>query len=63
MQDYQEKYKTKLVTAEEAVSHINSGDRVAVGHACGEPQILTQAFARRAKELEDVETVHMIGMG
>lgn len=63
MQDYKEKYKTKFVSAEEAVRHIENGNRVAMGHACGEPQILTRAFAKRAKELNDVETVHMIGMG
>ena len=33
-------YETHLTTAEEAVTHIKSGDRVVVAHACGEPSDL-----------------------
>ena len=30
-------YQSRLTTADDAVTHIKSGDRVIVGHACGEP--------------------------
>lgn len=53
----------QYVTADEAVQKIKDGDRVAIGHACGEPQALTGAFARRLPQLRNVETVHMVGMG
>lgn len=52
-----------VITADEAVSHIKNGDRVVIGHACGEPRALTAALAARMHELQDVETVHMLGAG
>jgi len=55
--------KNKYITAREAVKKIKDGDRVAIGHACGEPQALTREFAKYARQLKNVETVHMIGMG
>lgn len=56
-------YKEKLVTADEAVQHINSGDRLVFAFACGEPQTLVEALMKRGKELENVEIDHMIAMG
>lgn len=53
----------RTMTAEEAVSHIQNGDRVLIAHACGEPQALTRALEARIPKLQDVETVHMVGMG
>ena len=55
--------KNKYITAREAVKKIKDGDRVAIGHACGEPQALTREFAKYVRQLKNVETVHMIGMG
>jgi 4-hydroxybutyrate CoA-transferase len=52
-----------LVTAEQAVEHIKSGDRVVIGHACGEPATLVEALVARAPALENVEIVHMVAMG
>jgi len=63
MIEFREKYKDKYVTAEEAVKQIKDGDRVVIGHACGEPQALTREFAKHMLQLENVETTHMIGMG
>ncbi|MCX7983186.1 MAG: 4-hydroxybutyrate CoA-transferase [Syntrophales bacterium] len=61
--DWRRYYQDRIVSAEEAVKVIRSGDRVVVGHACGEPQLLTEAMVNRAKELENVEVVHMVAMG
>lgn len=63
MKDFREKYRNKYVTAEEAVKKIKNGDRVAIGHACGEPRALTREFSKYALQLTGVETTHMIGMG
>ena len=60
-----EEYTKKICSAKEAVSHIKSGDRVAVDHACGEPVVLTDAMVEYADlyGYEDVEVVHMVAMG
>lgn len=63
MEDYKECYKQKLISEEEAVRKIKDGDKVVIGHACGEPRALTKAFATYIPELKDVETIHMLGMG
>jgi 4-hydroxybutyrate CoA-transferase len=53
---WEEEYKQKLVTAEEAVSIIKSGDRVAFSlDAKGGPEVLAEALAAKLGELKDVE--------
>lgn len=61
--EWRETYKSKIVTPEEAVSKIKSGDRVVTGHACGEPGILLKAMVDNKDQYEDVEIVHMVAMG
>jgi len=56
-------YKKKLVTAEEAVSAIKSGDRVYISGNAATPYVLMHALAKRKDELEDVELVHVLLMG
>lgn len=56
-------YMQRFVTAEEAVSRIKSGDRVVIGHACGEPTYLVDAMVRNAAAYRDVEVIHMVPMG
>lgn len=46
-----------------ALKQVKNGDRVVVGHACGEPPTLVDALVARAPELKDVEIVHMVAMG
>ena len=62
---WKEQYADRICTAEEAVSHIKSGDRVVVAHACGEPVIITDAMVACADKYDykDVEIVHMVPMG
>jgi len=61
--DWRNLHRHKLVSAEQAVKQINSGNRVVIGHACGEPPSLVEALVARASELRDVEIVHMVAMG
>ncbi|HPX92167.1 MAG TPA: 4-hydroxybutyrate CoA-transferase, partial [Spirochaetota bacterium] len=56
-------YKKKVVTADEAVRHIKSGDRVVFGHAAGEPKVLVEALVRNASLYKNVEIVHMVALG
>ena len=61
--DWKEVYRQRLTTADEAVKHIRSGDRVVVGHAVGEPSALIRAMVRNAEQYRDVEILHMVAMG
>ncbi|HCF50355.1 MAG TPA: 4-hydroxybutyrate CoA-transferase [Syntrophomonas sp.] len=63
MLDWQNVYSDRVRTPAEAVKCVKSGDRVILGHACGEPQVLTRALIDRAEELENVEIVQRVAMG
>ncbi|RII33992.1 acetyl-CoA hydrolase/transferase family protein [Clostridium chromiireducens] len=60
---WEDLYKSKVVTADEAVKKIKSGDRVVTGHACGEPKEIIDAMVRNKDLYENVEIVHMVSMG
>jgi len=51
---YQDEYKKKLVSPDDAVKHIKSGDVIDYGFFNGKPVVTDQALARRASELRDV---------
>jgi 4-hydroxybutyrate CoA-transferase len=63
MKDWEKTYQSKVVTAETALQAVKSGDRVVIGHACGEPKALVAALNARSSNLEGVEIVHMVAMG
>ncbi len=52
---WQEIYKERLTTPDEAVKIIKSGDRIVPGHAASESKLLIDALMKRASELHDVE--------
>lgn len=60
---WEEIYKQKLTSADEAVKKILSGNRVMVGHASGEPRALLEAMVQNKDAYENVEIVHMVPMG
>ncbi|MBE6918291.1 MAG: acetyl-CoA hydrolase/transferase family protein [Ruminococcaceae bacterium] len=55
-------YEAHLTTADEAVKNIKSGNRVVLGHACGEPGALVEAMVNNAENYQDVEIVHMFSL-
>jgi 4-hydroxybutyrate CoA-transferase len=59
---WQETYKDRLVTVEEAVAAIKSGHHVAIQHACGEPRTLIEAMVSRT-DLQNVSVSHMAAIG
>lgn len=63
MMEWKESYRTRTMSAEEAISHIHSGDRVVIGHACGEPTYLVDTLVSHADSYQGVELVHMVAMG
>ena len=56
-------YRSKLETAEEAVSRIKSGDRVYYAGNAAIPQTLVKALSLRKDELEDVQLNHVLLVG
>ena len=56
-------YRTKRVTAAEALKAVRSGDRVWIQSGCGAPSVLVDALVARAPELWDVRIVHMKNLG
>jgi acyl-CoA hydrolase len=56
-------YMKKIVTADEAVSHIESNMRVYIHPGCAAPEALIDAMVRRAERLENVEVVHLLTLG
>lgn len=63
MKNWKEQYQHKIVSAVQAAQQVKSGDRVVIGHACGEPQALVEALVKRSSGVQDVEIVHMVAMG
>ena len=56
-------YREKLVSADEAVSHIRSGQRIVFSHAAGDSLVLSDGLVRNRALFENVEIVHMVAMG
>lgn len=56
-------YKSKLMSAADAVQMISSGDRVYYGGNAAIPQALVRALAERRDELENVQLNHVLLIG
>lgn len=63
MSDWKQTYAKKIVSAADALKQVRDGDRVVLGHACGEPPTLVEALVARAPGIKGVEVVHMVAMG
>ncbi len=61
--DWKTLYRERVVSADEAVGKIKSGDRVVLGHAVGEPLEIVEAMVRNKELYNNVEIVHMVAMG
>lgn len=60
---WQSEYASKLMTADEAVSAIKSGDSVYIHSNAAEPEVLIDAMVRRSAQLQDVKILHLLTMG
>ena len=56
-------YRSRIVSADEAVAAVESGRRVYIHNGCAEPTELVKALTRRGPALHDVEVMHMATMG
>jgi len=61
--DWKQHYQSRLVSAEEAVSHIKSGDWVIPSHAASEPEYLFDALLKRSGELKEVRIWQGLNIG
>jgi len=61
--DWNKIYQSRVVSAEEAVSVIQSHQRVFLTGNCSTPQVLLKALVKRAPELEDVEIAQALTVG
>ena len=56
-------YQNKRMEADQALDFVCSGERIVIGHACGEPSHLVETMVSKAEQYENVELVHMVAMG
>jgi acyl-CoA hydrolase len=56
-------YRSRIVSADEAIAAVRSRQRVYVHNGCAEPTDLVQALTRRGPAVRDVEVLHMATMG
>ena len=58
MADWKQRYTNKLVSIQEAASHVKNGDRVYLGSMCSEPKAIIEGLGN--SRVEDVEIVQFI---
>ncbi len=56
-------YRNRITGADEAISLVQSGQRVYIHNGCAEPVELVKALTRRGPDLRQVEVLHMATMG
>ena len=60
-QYWADSYLQKIITADQAVKLIKSGQRVFIGSGCGEPQHLVQTLTEQANSFSGLEIVRLLG--
>jgi 4-hydroxybutyrate CoA-transferase len=60
---WQDDFRKKRMSPQEAVRAVNSGMRVYIHPGCAEPEVLVEALIERAPFVRDVEIVHLLTLG
>ena len=60
--DWKSMYQGKILTADEAVLHIKSGETISIAHVGSEPYALVDALARNAAAFENVDMHFMLSL-
>jgi len=60
---WKDDYRSKQMSAEQALQAVRSEDRVWIQSGCGTPSVLVDALVANAPHLRDVEIVHMMTLG
>lgn len=61
--NWKEKYAEMITTVDDAVAHVQPGQRVFIGTGCAQPLELVQALVKRSKDLVDTEIIHLLTQG
>lgn len=61
--DYNKQYQSRVVTADEAIRHIKSNQRVFLSGNCSVPHKLLEALVKYAPEVENVEICQALTVG
>ena len=61
--DWKTKYADKVMSADEAVKLIQSGDTVVLAHAVAEPKALVDAMVENKNLYKDITVSHMVTLG
>ena len=56
-------YSDKIVSLEEAFSHIHSGQTIFIGSGSAEPLLLTRTLAEMADRFADIRVIHIMAQG
>ena len=59
-EDWQNNYRSMITSARDAISRIRPGQRVFVGTGCAQPRVLVEALINCAKDLDDIEIIHLL---
>ena len=60
---WRDDYRSKVMSAQDALHCVQSGMRVYIHPGCAEPEVLAEALIARAPFVRDVEIVHLLTMG
>lgn len=60
---WQEEYRSKIMSADKALDMIQSGNRIVIQHAAGEPSYLVQVLLEKKEQYRNVEIVHQVSLG
>jgi len=60
---WKDDYRSKQMSAAQALEAVGSGDRVWIQSGCGTPSVLVDALVARAPVVRDVEIIHMMTLG
>ena len=61
--NWKEIYKSRLVSAQEAISHIRDGDKVVTSFGCGEPRGIERAMCEHYEDFHNVQITSMLLLG
>jgi acyl-CoA hydrolase/GNAT superfamily N-acetyltransferase len=62
-QDWQDRWRDKVVSAEQAIRAIPAGRRILIGSGAAEPARLVEAMVAHGDQLADNEIVHLLTLG
>ena len=60
---WQEKYKSKVLSSDDALNVVKSGDKIVIQPGCAAPMELIRALVRKKDDLMDVQLYHILIVG